>query len=223
MSSPSISSEPQVELQVNSIFASKKKQAGMQETSTMLPGNFHVSAKIDEESRRDNQLVMSYLLTMNDSVNLMTYEFRGACSIVGSSADFEALMAAGKNNGSKLPKIVDIIYQRLYPSVFMLAGITAGSYPRLTALNDTVADLKQRDSTQENQVPATPASEHGTGKVASSDGDKKSDSSPASSTTGQNNVTPPTPTPTPTLTATTSAAGTKTAAKETKPTLQGKS
>jgi hypothetical protein len=221
MSSLSASSEPQVELQVNSIFASKKKQAGMQETSTILPGNFHVSAKIDEESRRDNQLVMSYLLTMNDSVNLMTYEFRGACSIVGSSADFEALMATGKNNGSKLPKIVDIIYQRLYPSVFMLAGITAGSYPRLTALNDTVADLKQRDATQENPVPVTTASsEHGTDKAASSDGGKESDSSPASSTTGQNNVVPPIPTPT--LTAPTSAAGTKTAAKETGPTLQGK-
>jgi hypothetical protein len=98
----------------------------------MLPGNFQVYAKIDEESRKDNTLVASFLLTLNDTRGSITYEFRGICSIRGSSADFESIMEAHKD--SRIPKILDIIYQRLYPVVFMLAGMTTSSYPQSIAL-----------------------------------------------------------------------------------------
>lgn len=98
----------------------------------MLPSNFQVYAKIDEESRKDNHLTTSFLLTLNDARGSVTYEFRGVCSMAGSAADFESIMGANKD--SRVPRILDIIYQRLYPVVFMLAGMTTSSYPQSIAL-----------------------------------------------------------------------------------------
>jgi hypothetical protein len=117
-----------------SIFASRKRSPAEEEkqVAIMLPSNFQVYAKIDEESRRDNHLVASFLLTLNDGRGSVTYEFRGVCNMSGSSADFESIMEANKD--SRVPKILDIIYQRLYPVVFMLAGMTTSSYPQSIAL-----------------------------------------------------------------------------------------
>jgi hypothetical protein len=121
---------------LSSIFASRKRNPVEEEKQaqmpTMLPSNFQVYAKIDEESRKDNHLTVSFLLTLNDVKGSVTYEFRGVCNIMGSTADFEAIMEAHKD--SRIPKILDIIYQRLYPVVFMLAGMTMSSYPQSIAL-----------------------------------------------------------------------------------------
>lgn len=133
-------SGPQVEVTLYSIFASRKRNPVEEErqaqvaaiTTTMVPSNFQVYAKIDEESRKDNRLTVSFLLTLNDVKGSVTYEFRGVCNIMGSTADFEAIMEAHKD--SRIPKILDIIYQRLYPVVFMLAGMTTSSYPQSIAL-----------------------------------------------------------------------------------------
>lgn len=51
---------------------------------------------------------------------------------MGSSADFESVMETSKN--SRVPKILDVLYQKLYPTMFMLAGMTASSYPQSVAL-----------------------------------------------------------------------------------------
>jgi len=98
----------------------------------MLPSNFQVYTKIDEEVRKDNRLVISFLLTLNDTKGLVTYEFRGICMVHGNSADFESVMETSKN--SRVPKILDILYQKLYPAVYMLAGMTTSSYPQSVAL-----------------------------------------------------------------------------------------
>jgi hypothetical protein len=125
----------------------------------MYPSNFQVHAKIDEESRKDNQLVASFLLTLNDVKGMVTYEFRGTCSISGSSADFESVMEANKNAGSRVPRILDVIYQKLYPSVFMLAGMTASSYPQsIAVLTEMVSSqpipVHQEISTGEEKAAA---------------------------------------------------------------------
>lgn len=114
--------------------------------AAVLPSNFQVYAKIDEESRKDNHLVVSFLLTLNDAKSSVTYEFRGICVISGSSADFEAIMEAHKD--SRIPKILDIIYQRLYPVVYMLAGMTTSSYPQSIAL---LTEMVSKDPIQVHQ------------------------------------------------------------------------
>ena len=133
------SSDPQIQVSLNSVFASRKKGSSEEDKSVMLPGNFQVYAKIDEESRKDNKLTIAFLVTLNDTRGVVTYEFRGICIVTGTAADFESLMETGKS--SRVPKILDILYQRLYPAVFMLAGMTTSSFPQSVALlTDMVAN-----------------------------------------------------------------------------------
>ena len=127
---------PQIDVTLHSVFASRKRNMIDEEkggqVSAILPSNFQVYAKIDEETRKDNQLVASFLVTLNDVRGSVTYEFRGISSVTGSTADFESVMGAQKD--SRVPKILDTIYQRLYPVIFMLAGITTSSFPQSVAL-----------------------------------------------------------------------------------------
>lgn len=135
---PSSSSGPQVEILLNSVFASRKRIGAEDERlaqgspSTILPANFQVYAKIDEESRKDNRLTASFLVTLNDAKGIVTYEFRGICNLIGSSVDFESVMQTRKD--ARIPKILDMIYQRLYPTIFILAGFTASSFPQYVTL-----------------------------------------------------------------------------------------
>jgi hypothetical protein len=132
----SSASSAQIDVVLNSVFASRKRNLVEEEksaqTPTMVQSNFQVYAKIEEETRKDNRLTVSFLLTLNDTKNSVIYEFRGNCNIFGTGADFEAIMEARKD--SRIPKILDILYQRVYPVVFMLAGMTASSYPQSIAL-----------------------------------------------------------------------------------------
>ncbi|MEW6605581.1 MAG: hypothetical protein AB1351_12970, partial [Thermoproteota archaeon] len=49
---------------------------------------------------------------------------------------------------SRIPKILDIIYQRLYPVVYMLAGMTTSSYPQSIAL---LTEMVSKDPIQVQQ------------------------------------------------------------------------
>lgn len=149
----SISSGPQIEVSLHSIFASRKRNPVADDekqaqavTAAILPSNFQVYAKIEEESRKDSRLVVSFLLTLNDARGAVTYEFRGICTIIGSTADFEAIMEAHKD--SRIPKILDTIYQRLYPVVYLLAGMTTSSYPQSIAL---LTEMVSKDPIQVHQ------------------------------------------------------------------------
>ncbi|NWG37682.1 hypothetical protein [Nitrososphaera sp.] len=121
-----------MEVSLESVFASRKAQD--KNAGPVAPGAFQVSAKIDEESRKDNRLVLSFLLTLSEPKSLVTYEFRGTCAVTGSPADFDGMMEVAKGGESRLPRILDAIYQRVYPAVFMLAGLTSSSYPQSTTL-----------------------------------------------------------------------------------------
>ena len=126
---------------LNSAFASRKRNAEDEKADqlTMSPSHFQVYTKIDEETRKDNKLTITFLLTLNDTMGVVTYEFRGLCVVTGTAADFESLMETSKS--SRVPKILDILYQRLYPAVFMLAGMTTSSFPQSVALlTDMVAN-----------------------------------------------------------------------------------
>ncbi|MGI0020047.1 MAG: hypothetical protein ACREAY_06225 [Nitrososphaera sp.] len=139
----------QVDVALESAFATKKGRE-----KSLAPSTFQVSAKIDEESRKDNRLDLSFLLTLNDPKNMVTYEFRGSCSITGNPASFDHVM--GAHAGSRLPRILDVIYQKVYPSVFMLAGITSSPYPQLTVLAQELV-VQEEVKPEEKQEPALQA------------------------------------------------------------------
>jgi hypothetical protein len=130
-----------IDVAVQSAFVSKRGEKGAGPSRSVVPSTFQVSAKIDEELRKDDVLLAAFLMTLNDQKNAVTYEFRGTCTMEGSASDFDAMM--GTKKGSRLPQVLDVIYQRLYPSVFVLAGMTSSSYPQSTTLSASQAAVKE--------------------------------------------------------------------------------
>lgn len=129
-----------IDIAVESAFVAKRGSSPGPSRS-VVPSTFQVSAKIDEEIRKDDMLLATFLMTLNDQKNAVTYEFRGTCTMEGSASDFDAMM--GTKKGSRLPQVLDVIYQRLYPSVFVLAGMTSSSYPQSTTLSANHAAVKE--------------------------------------------------------------------------------
>lgn len=144
---------------LNSVFASRKRNAEDEKSGqpTMGPSHFQVYTKIDEESRKDNKLTISFLLTLNDTRGVVTYEFRGICVVTGTAADFESIMETSKS--SRVPKILDILYQKLYPGMFMLAGMTFSSFPQSVAL---LTDMVSNEPIAVRQEVAAVAEAHET-------------------------------------------------------------
>lgn len=130
-----------IDVAVQSAFVSKRGEKSAGPSRSVVPSTFQVSAKIDEELRKDDILLAGFLMTLNDQKNAVTYEFRGTCTMEGSASDFDAMM--GTKKGSRLPQVLDVIYQRLYPSVFVLAGMTSSSYPQSTTLSASQAAVKE--------------------------------------------------------------------------------
>lgn len=147
-------SEPKVEISISNILASKKHNSASKQA---MPSNFVVSAKIDEETRKEGQLVLSFSITLNDQVNMVIYEFRGSCGIKGTSHDFDHLMKMREGTGeSRVPKILDILYQRMYSLVFILAGMTNATYPQSTALSEEAVQARQV-TPQQQEMPQVDA------------------------------------------------------------------
>jgi hypothetical protein len=134
----------QIEMTLESALATKKATA-----KSVIPSRFQVSAKIDELVRKEDMRNLAFLITLVEPKNMVTYEFRGTCVVTGSATAFEHLIES-HDGRSRLPRILDLIYQRVYPSVFLLAGMTSSPYPQSTTLG---TDLTE--STEEN----TPAAE----------------------------------------------------------------
>jgi hypothetical protein len=143
-----------MEITLESVFASRKVR-DFKSAGHMMPGAFQVSAKIDEESRKDNRLELSFLLTLSEPKTLVTYEFRGSCVVTGSPTDFDGMMEAAKGGESRLPRILDAIYQRVYPAVFVLAGLTSSSYPQSTTL---AAESVTGFAAEQEEAPAAKVS-----------------------------------------------------------------
>jgi len=62
----------------------------------------------------------------------------------------------GAHKDSRVPKILDTIYQRLYPVIFILAGITTSSFPQSVALMTEMVANEPIQVHQEVQPAALP-------------------------------------------------------------------
>lgn len=144
---PQPSTLMQIEVTLESALATKKATA-----KSVIPSRFQVSAKIDEQLRKEDMRNLAFLITLVDPKNMVTYEFRGTCVVTGSATAFEHLIES-RDGRSRLPRILDLIYQRVYPSVFLLAGMTSSPYPQSTTLG---TDLTE--STEETAPAAEAAS-----------------------------------------------------------------
>jgi hypothetical protein len=88
---------------------------------------FDVDVKMDEESRTNEELTISFLITINTKPNIVQFEARGKAVIGGGRKSFEAALAVDEK--SKVPKVLQTIYQRIFTSLYILSTLLETPYP----------------------------------------------------------------------------------------------
>jgi hypothetical protein len=88
---------------------------------------FDVDVKMDEESRTNDELTVSFLLNINTKPSLVEFGVGGTATISGGRSAFDAALEVDEE--SKVPKVLHHIYQRAFTSLFVLSNLLETPYP----------------------------------------------------------------------------------------------
>lgn len=88
---------------------------------------FDVDVKMDEENRTNDELTISFLLTISTKPALARFEVRGIASVVGGRRAFEAALEV--DEATNVPKLLHTIYQKVFTSIFLISSLIDTPFP----------------------------------------------------------------------------------------------
>lgn len=88
---------------------------------------FDVDVKMDEEGRTNEELTLSFLITISTKPSLVQFEVGGTAAVTGGRAAFES--ALNVEEGSNVPRVLHTIYQRIFTPLFVLSNMLEAPYP----------------------------------------------------------------------------------------------
>jgi hypothetical protein len=89
--------------------------------------SFDVDVKMDEVDRSNNELEISFLLTISTKPALVQFEAGGTAMITGGRKAFEAALEADKS--SNVPRLLHTIYQKVFTSIFLVSSLIDAPFP----------------------------------------------------------------------------------------------
>ncbi len=93
------------------------------------PGSvvFNVDVKMDEESRTNEELTISFLITISTKPSLVQFEVGGTAVVTGGRAAFDSALEVDEE--SSVPRVLHTIYQRIFTPLFVLSNMLEAPYP----------------------------------------------------------------------------------------------
>ncbi|MCW4015002.1 MAG: hypothetical protein NWF06_01395 [Candidatus Bathyarchaeota archaeon] len=89
--------------------------------------NFDINAKLEEKDRRSGKRVIGFVLTVGTKPSIAKFEVEGLATLEGKNPDIEKLLEI--NPKTKIPLILDRVYQRVFTSTYLMANLLDTSYP----------------------------------------------------------------------------------------------
>ena len=89
--------------------------------------SFDVDVKMDEVDRSNNELEISFLLTISTKPALAQFEVGGTARVTGGRKAFEEALAADKS--SNVPRLLHTIYQKVFTSIFLVSSLIDTPFP----------------------------------------------------------------------------------------------
>jgi hypothetical protein len=102
---------------------------GTRTQSGESPGTvvFDVDVKMDEENRTNEELTVSFLISIGTKPSIVQFEVGGTAVISGGRAAFDDALEV--DEGSNVPRILPIIYQRIFTALFVISSMLESPYP----------------------------------------------------------------------------------------------
>jgi hypothetical protein len=89
--------------------------------------SFDVDVSMDEESRTNGELTLTFNLTIRTKPTLVKFEVGGTAVISGGREAFDAALEMDEE--SSVPKVLHFIYQRVFTSLYLIAAQLEVPYP----------------------------------------------------------------------------------------------
>jgi hypothetical protein len=106
------------------------------EQITVEAPSFDVNVKFEEIERRMGEGVFSMALTLTAKPNVAQYELKGEISVHGREDAFEQVLQPDPMN--RVPVLLTMIYQHIFPTLYLLAGVINAPHPSPNLLLSTV-------------------------------------------------------------------------------------
>jgi hypothetical protein len=89
--------------------------------------NFDVNAKLEEKDRKSGTRVIAFVLTVGTKPSVAKFEVEGLVTLEGKPPDIDKLLEI--NPTSKIPLLLNRVYQSVFTSTYLLANLLDTSYP----------------------------------------------------------------------------------------------
>jgi len=89
--------------------------------------NFDINAKLEEKDRRSGKRVIGFVLTVGTKPSIAKFEVEGIATLEGKNPDIDKLLEV--NQKTKIPLLLNRIYQRVFISTYLLANLLDTAYP----------------------------------------------------------------------------------------------
>ena len=147
-----------VSVNINSLHA---ERAG--EYSSKEELFFDVNAKLEEQKKGTNEVLLNFELAISTKPNVVKYNIAGNVSLVGKPDDIKKKLEV--NPKTKIPQLLFTIYQHVFNSIYMLSANLNTPYPPPDLLHPMAEKIQIISGTTQNQsepekpqiAPAAPA------------------------------------------------------------------
>ena len=123
MEEPPIEDLVQVDVLVKGVEANKT----LDEANESTPITFNVNASISESDRGPGFLNLKYSMDIETQPAAARLHVSGTASLTGKDAEIEETLSAREKDGT--PALFMKIYQRVYPTMYLLCGSLKIPYP----------------------------------------------------------------------------------------------
>jgi hypothetical protein len=104
--------------------------------------SFDVNAKLEEKERKSGKRVVGFVLTVGTKPSVAKFEVEGIATLDGKNPAIEKLLEV--NPDSKIPLLLNRVYQQVFKSTYLLATLLDTSYPPADMLSS--GELNKNDA-----------------------------------------------------------------------------
>ena len=88
---------------------------------------FDVNVKLEEMERGTGEATFSFTLAINTKPNMAKFDVNGTVTVTGGNEVVEKLLQT--NPETKVPNLLERVYERVFTSVFVLSSIINAPHP----------------------------------------------------------------------------------------------
>ena len=113
---------------------------------------FDINAKIEEQKKENNQVILSFNLLISTKPNVVKYSTSGTVTMSGKPDDIKKKLEV--NPKTKIPQILFTIYQHVFNSIYILSSNLNTPYPPPDLLHPMAEKIQILSNASSNQ-PST--------------------------------------------------------------------